>query len=328
MKWRNERSGSDVRSRTSRRRARKFVEALERVVERDEDRQLQEHRQARGSRVDLVLPVELHQLLVLLLLVVLVLLLDLLHLRRVAPAGLHRVDLLDRQRHEHIRTTTVVATIAHAHGRPRLVWNQVENVLHHGLELAEDRGSWQRCIIVNRVVASVTPRVAPQQPPAGEDAATRRDRGLRTACIAYSEQDGWYLQVVGNSAPNVSARARRGRSPRSAAREHRRRLEQPDGGPAWPARVGTFTPRSPRSCSSSSSTLLAEPGEAVRLGRLEQPWPHDQHVVVARGERVSRRSSHTSRSRRLIRFRSTAPPAARGTANPIRGSDGSSCGSQ
>ena len=75
-------------------------EVPQRVVEGDEDRQLDEHRQARGSRVDLVLPVELHQLFVLLLLVLLVLLLDLLHLRRIALQVLHRVDLLHRQRHE------------------------------------------------------------------------------------------------------------------------------------------------------------------------------------------------------------------------------------
>ena len=47
--------------------------ALEHVVERDEDRDLEDQRQARGQRIDLVLLVELHHLLLLTLLVVLVL---------------------------------------------------------------------------------------------------------------------------------------------------------------------------------------------------------------------------------------------------------------
>ena len=47
-----------------------------------------------------MLLVELHQLFVELLAVLLVLALELLHLRRVGLHVLHRVDLLDRQRHE------------------------------------------------------------------------------------------------------------------------------------------------------------------------------------------------------------------------------------
>ena len=69
-------------------------------IERNEDRELRQHRQARRGRVDLVLLVELHQLFLLPLLVGLVLPLELLHLRRVALQVLHRVDLLDHQRHE------------------------------------------------------------------------------------------------------------------------------------------------------------------------------------------------------------------------------------
>ncbi len=75
-------------------------EVPQRVVEREEHRQLREHRQARGGGVDVVLAVELHQLLVLLLLVRLVLLLNLLHLRREPLQVLHRVDLPHGERHE------------------------------------------------------------------------------------------------------------------------------------------------------------------------------------------------------------------------------------
>ena len=69
-------------------------------VEREEDRNLRQQREAGRGRVDLILAVELHQLFLLALLVGLVLLLDLLHLRHVALHRLHRVDLPDGQRHE------------------------------------------------------------------------------------------------------------------------------------------------------------------------------------------------------------------------------------
>ncbi len=75
-------------------------EVAEDVVEGDEDRELQQQRQAGRGRVDVVLPVELHQLFLLALAVGLVALLDLLHLRLVPLEGLHRVDLLHRERHE------------------------------------------------------------------------------------------------------------------------------------------------------------------------------------------------------------------------------------
>src|SRR4029079_5972914 len=178
------------------------VEVLERVVEGDEDRQLQEHREAGGSRVDLVLPVELHQLLVLLLLVALVLLLDLLHLRRVALQVLHRVDLLDRERHEehphHDRRTD-------ARPRPRQAETRVEpaqDVLHHRLELADDRDR-----VEDHRTGSKPPWLQGLQrssrQPASRLPRTRPWR--RSACTAYSEQEGWCLQVGGNSAPKVRA---------------------------------------------------------------------------------------------------------------------------
>ena len=107
-------------ARRGRRPAGVLREVLQDEIERDEDRELGDHRQARGRRVDVVLPVELHHLLVLLLLVALVLLLDLLHLRRVTLHRLHRVDLPHRQRHEADPDDDVVATIDQAQGRPKL----------------------------------------------------------------------------------------------------------------------------------------------------------------------------------------------------------------
>ena len=115
------------------------LEVLQRVVEGDEDRELQQHRQARGGRVDLVLPVELHQLFVLLLPVVLVLLLDLLHLRRVLLQRLHRVDLPDRQRHEQHPDDDRRGDDRPGPAQAEVRVEPVENVTHHVLELADDR---------------------------------------------------------------------------------------------------------------------------------------------------------------------------------------------
>ena len=72
----------------------------EHVVQRDEDRELRHHREARGERIHLVLPVELHHLLVHPLLVVLEAFLELLHLRLEMSEPLHRVELLERQREQ------------------------------------------------------------------------------------------------------------------------------------------------------------------------------------------------------------------------------------
>ncbi len=70
------------------------------VEQRQEDRELRRERETRRKRVDLVLPVELHHLLVEALLVVLVALLELLHLGRVGGQRLHRLELLERQRQQ------------------------------------------------------------------------------------------------------------------------------------------------------------------------------------------------------------------------------------
>src|SRR5919202_179304 len=70
------------------------------VEERDEHGHLQHQRQAGCERVDLVLLVELHRLLLETLLVVLVLGLQLLELQRDPLHRLHRADLLERQRDE------------------------------------------------------------------------------------------------------------------------------------------------------------------------------------------------------------------------------------
>ena len=72
----------------------------ERVEEADEYRQLEDQGKKRGERVDLVLPIELHDLLLLALLVVLVLRLDRFQLGRHPLELLHRVELLEGQRQQ------------------------------------------------------------------------------------------------------------------------------------------------------------------------------------------------------------------------------------
>ena len=68
--------------------------------EREEDRQLQQQRHAGGERIDLVLLVELHHLLLLALAIVLVLRLNRLQLWLQLLKGPHRADLSQRQRHD------------------------------------------------------------------------------------------------------------------------------------------------------------------------------------------------------------------------------------
>src|SRR5204863_464025 len=94
------------------------------VVERDEDRDLNEKRQARGRRIDLVLFVEAHDFLVHARAVLLVLLLDRLQLGRVSLEMLHRAELLDGERkgndgHERSFETTST-TRPSSQGKPRL----------------------------------------------------------------------------------------------------------------------------------------------------------------------------------------------------------------
>ena len=66
---------------------------------------------------------------------------------------------------------------------------------------------------------------------------------------------------------------------------------------------------------------LGEPLVAACLRGLGQARPHDEHVVVVTGTvSASSFARQISRSLRLIRLRTTALPAAFGTASPRRGS--------
>ena len=114
------------------------------LVERHEERQLQEQREARGQRVDLVLLVEAHDLLLLALLVLLVALLDPLHLRRQPLERLHRADLLEGQRQDREPYHDRQADDRHPPSEPQLVVEELQDSLvdvNQGLNELPD-GDW------------------------------------------------------------------------------------------------------------------------------------------------------------------------------------------
>ena len=151
--------------------------------------------------------------------------------------------------------------------------------------------------------AAVTPRVAAQDPPAGEDAALQQpvatesvDRVLRAARVVLAGPGGR------EQAEAVPPRRTRGRS-RCTSRRH------------LPEHL---------------ADLLHEPFVAAVVGRLGDAGARDEHVVAARAARLRRARCHVSRSWRLSRFRVTALPTDFGTARPRRGtpSGSSSRGNQ
>ena len=162
------------------------------VEQRDEHGQLQNQRQAGRQRVDFVLLVELHQLLLLALFVVLVALFDLLHLGRQPLHLLHRLQLAvgqrnqhrpDQHRQEHDRQPPAAPhqVVVDEHHDPFEEADQGrEGVLDY---VREDHApaspwawAWRRAcledaLILDRVKAAVAERVAAQQPPGGEHQA-------------------------------------------------------------------------------------------------------------------------------------------------------------
>ena len=76
---------------------------------------------------------------------------------------------------------------------------------------------------------------------------------------------------------------------------------------------------SPTARRSSSARATRTPVQALALGELARFGPrHDDDVVVG-GQRAAASRANASRSRRLTRLRSTAPPTLRETDRPRRG---------
>jgi hypothetical protein len=167
------------------------------------DRQLRDQGQARGERIDVVLLVELHHLLVQALLVVLVLRLQFLDVGRQALKRLHRLELLQGQRQQrrahHDRQADDRQAPAAAHD---VVVDEHQDRLEDVDERLEDvrvderhhevRGRKTRCCSTG----SKPPWLHGLQRSRRQAASTRPRSmpNLRIACAAYSEQVGSYLQ--------------------------------------------------------------------------------------------------------------------------------------
>ncbi len=109
--------------------------ALKQLKEREEDRELEQQRPARGQRVDLVLAVERHHLALQAFLVALVLLLQRLELGRVLLQVAHRADLLDRERQDQQARDEGESDDRHAPGDADVIAEEEE----HGLGRVDQR---------------------------------------------------------------------------------------------------------------------------------------------------------------------------------------------
>src|SRR5262245_26176665 len=231
-----------------------LLEVAEREEQGDEDRELEQDRQAGGGRVDLVLPVELHQLLVLPLLVVLPALLDLLHLRRVHLEVLHGVDLPHHHGHEE--------DPHHDDERddrpgPRQADRVVEPLEDSGEDVLEGRENAcddhvssprRRLKTVWSRTWSTPPCDHGLQRSSRQQARTepRNRPSSRNASTAYCEQLGWYLHVpAGVSRPSVRRHTWTAATPTNP----RPLMRVPSRAPRPPARraiPGRACPRAPR----------------------------------------------------------------------------------
>src|SRR5437763_10416078 len=178
------------------------VRRLLELVQRDEERQLQQQREAGRQRVDLVLLVEGHDLLLLALLVVLVALLDPLHLRRQSLQRLHRAHLLEGERQNRQPDHHCQADDRHAPAESEVVVEELEDRLVEVDQRLEELPDCERdeahraALTRNSRWFSTGSRPPPErglQRRRRQAARTnpRRTPYSRTASIAYSEQLGW-----------------------------------------------------------------------------------------------------------------------------------------
>ena len=132
---------------------------------------------------------------------------------------------------------------------------------------------------------------------------------LRSASIAYCEQLGWYLQRARRD--EQAERPAVGVDERDPERRRRRAAARRESRGDLPEHL---------------VDALGEPLVAARLGRLGQPGPDDEHVVVRRGRSRPRSSLRAPDLPQLALdpVADDALPAAFGTARPSRGSPGSS----
>ena len=129
---------------------------VEHRVEGEEDRQLEQQREAGGQRIDLVLAVEPHHRLLLTLLVVLVLLLDRLELRLQGLHRPHRLICLKESGMITSRTVNVSATIDGPQPSPTVSWKNTTIASGMSVKMdaigsiKRDRPPWSGCGLEER----------------------------------------------------------------------------------------------------------------------------------------------------------------------------------
>ncbi len=284
------------------------------VEERDEERDLEQQREARAQRVDLLALVEGHDLLVHALLVVLVALLDLLDRRLQRLEALHRLHALegerqdrepDREGHQDDRDAPAAVEVVVLVDQ---VMPELQNPLAgiderlkdvgdvvHGLAL--DVGAWtEQLLVLHEVDAAVTPGVAAEQPPGGQ-----HDTSEHT--VAAHRLHG----VLGAARMVLAASGDR-RGDRALVEAQRGRRDRPDGASrgtaprrrARPASASTVRRASSIACSPPSRASSPAAGRAT----ITKSWP---------SRSPSEFDQKASLSRRFMRLRSTAPPSLRPT---------------
>ena len=285
--------------------------ALEHVVERDEDRDLEQQRQAGSQRVDLVLLVELHHRLLLSLLVVLVLLLDLLELRLQLLHRPHRADLLHRDRQDREPDDEHQRDDRRPPAEVEAVVEEDDDLLG---DLGEDRCDWQAHRLAalrvpwsggaeqgslgQRIEPAVAEGVASQDPPSGQDHAAKRpelaDRLLgvgragRVVAAAPAERGG--------DEPAVEADRQqrdRGREPGPGARFTCNASRPPVAPPGRVSRATLTRPRPPRRAArparrSGPRFPPGRPGRQRRCGRRGRSRSRPE--AARRGPRTPRAS--------------------------------------
>ena len=278
-------------------------------VERDEDRELEEERQAGRGRVDVVVPVELHQLFVPLLLVVLVALLDRLHLRHVRLHRLHRVDLLDRER-DH-------AAAARSRSARRSTTPTVSPIVPCGpsqsriaCRMSSSGAEGVDARITGRASAARRSRPRPCSTGCSAAAASRRARSRARARTAAARRSR-----TGSRTGGTCSRPGRGRRTCSGTRRRARRRGRPEHELRSPECVTVTLPpcRAPRRRARRATR------SRFASAAFDEAGPHDQHVVVRRRQRLEPRAPHLAQLALDLRLRTTAPPAPFGTAIPSAG---------
>ena len=171
----------------------------------------------------------------------------------------------------------------------------------------------EQALILDWIESPGTPRVAAQQPPAGQDKSAEyaesgdRLRGVlraRRVVLAALPHDRREQSLVEPDRQRPRPRAAPSRR-RSSPRRRRQRVCRRRSRKQFAQRTG-------------------DPVETLTLGESPSVGARDDHGVGSRRAARPLSSANASRSSRLTRLRSTAPPTLRDTDSPSRGGSTSS----